>query len=120
MPVNPFILILAAAIISVGIYIRVKRHPVIPVITLFGLIATCLLIVSLFIIDNTVLPTEPTGHSTDFLVKFIVWNYNGTDLNNLYDAFNILKAIVVILLISTQLSLFVETGLVLRHKKERN
>lgn len=120
MALNPLILILTAAIIAAGVFIRLKRHPVIPVITLFSLIAVLMLIICLFIIDNTVLPTDPNSESSSFLIKLIVWGYDGTQLTHLYSAFNVLKIIVITLLFSAQLSLFVETGLVLRHKKERN
>lgn len=119
MTLNPIIILIALGIIAIGVYIRLKKHPIIPVITFFSLIALIILIAGLFIIDNTVLPTDQK-QTTDFFIKLIVWKYDGTELNNLYKAFDILKSIVVILLLATQLSLFIETGLIIRHKKERH
>ena len=67
MSLNPLVIIFALAVISVGVYIRFKKHPLIPVITLFSLISLAILIGCLFTIDGAILPTELTGN--DFLIK---------------------------------------------------
>ena len=118
MSLNPLVIIFALSIIAIGVYIRFKKHPLIPVIALFSLAALAILIGCLFTIDSAILPTELTDN--DFLIKLVIWNYKQADLNTLYKAFDLLKDIVIFLLLATQLSLLIETGLIIRHKKERN
>ena len=119
MPVNPLLVIVTAGIIGAGVFIRIKKHPVVPVITLFSMLALAMLIACLFVIDSAVMPQDQSKAPPLFLVNLIVLGYDGNDLSILYNAFNIIKYTVILFLLAVQTLLFAETGLILNHKKER-